>query len=321
MSPLRRPAGSALAGRLAARFAAGPLRYWLLLLFAGTAWGSTVVLAKLATAGGHHPLGLALWQALILVALLGARQAALRRPLPLSWRHAAFYLTCGLCGAVIPHTASFYAAQALPAGVLAIVLSTSPLMTAALAVALGSERATALRLLGLLLGLAGVVLLVAPDSSLPAPGLVAWVLVAALAPLCYAVEDNVIDLRMPRDCDAFGALLGFSLAATLVLAPLVWATGTGIDLTRRWGVAEAAMLAMALAHLFAYTSLIWLVIRAGPVFASQIGYVVTLSGIGWGMLVFAERHSGWVWAALLLLLLGVTLVKPRGETAGAHAGA
>lgn len=298
-------------GALRARFSAGPFRYWAVLVAAGLSWGSTVVLAKVATAAGHHPLGLALWQALILVLLLGLRQVLRRRPLPLSRRHWVFFGLCGLLGSAVPHAASFYAARELPAGVLAIVLATAPLMTTAIAIALRSERASPLRLAGLLLGLLGIVLLVAPEASLPGAGAAAWVLVAAIAPLTYAMEDNVIDRRMPADCDAFTALLGFSVAAAAMLAPVVFVTGTNLDFWSHWGLAEGAILLMALAHLFAYASLIWLIGRAGPVFASQIGYIVTLSGVAWGMLLLGERHSGWVWAALMLLMVGITLVRPR----------
>jgi drug/metabolite transporter (DMT)-like permease len=305
-----------LAARLGARFAAGPWRYWTLLVAAGISWGSTVVMAKVATAGGHHPLGLALWQALILVLLLGGRQLVVRTRLPLSPRHLVFYAVCGLLGAAVPHTASFYAARELPAGVLAIVLATSPIMTAAIAMALRTERASALRVAGLLLGLSGIVLLVAPEASLPGSGASLWILVAAVAPLSFASEDNVIDRRMPKDCDALSALLGFSIAASVMLLPVVWASGTNLDLWRPWGLAEGAIVLMAVAHLFAYGTLIWLIGRAGPVFASQIGYVTTLSGVAWGMLLLGERHSAWVWAALALLLLGITLVKPRDDTAG-----
>ena len=50
---------------------------------------------------------------------------------------------------------------------------------------------------------------------------------------------------------------------------------------------------------------------AGPVFASQTAYVITLAGVFWGMALLGERHSVYVWAALALMLLGLALVRPR----------
>jgi drug/metabolite transporter (DMT)-like permease len=61
----------------------------------------------------------------------------------------------------------------------------------------------------------------------------------------------------------------------------------------------------------AYFGFIWLIGHAGPVFASQVGYVVTASGVLLGMAIYDERHSAWVWAALALMFAGLALVKPR----------
>ena len=55
--------------------------------------------------------------------------------------------------------------------------------------------------------------------------------------------------------------------------------------------------------------------RAGPVFASQTAYVVTLSGVLWGMAIFSEAHSLWIWLSLLLMMVGLTLVRPRKAAA------
>ena len=47
------------------------------------------------------------------------------------------------------------------------------------------------------------------------------------------------------------------------------------------------------------------------VFATQTSYVVTGSGVLWAMLLLGEHFSGWVWAALAVMLIGVALVRPR----------
>ena len=57
----------------------------------------------------------------------------------------------------------------------------------------------------------------------------------------------------------------------------------------------------------------YVLMRAAPVFASQMGYVVTLAGIAWGIVIFGEQHSLWFWGALVLMMLGLTLVQPRKD--------
>ena len=50
---------------------------------------------------------------------------------------------------------------------------------------------------------------------------------------------------------------------------------------------------------------------AGPVFASQTAYVITLAGVAWGMILLEESHSLYIWSALLLTLAGIALVRPQ----------
>jgi len=59
---------------------------------------------------------------------------------------------------------------------------------------------------------------------------------------------------------------------------------------------------------------LYLIKSSGAVFASMSGYVITLSGVYWGMAFFDESHSSWVWAALLLMLAGMAFVTPRDTT-------
>jgi drug/metabolite transporter (DMT)-like permease len=53
--------------------------------------------------------------------------------------------------------------------------------------------------------------------------------------------------------------------------------------------------------------------KSGSVFASLVGYVITLAGVFWGMLFFGESHSIWVWAALVTMLVGMAMVTPREQ--------
>ena len=66
-------------------------------------------------------------------------------------------------------------------------------------------------------------------------------------------------------------------------------------------------------NVLAYGSFIYLIETSGPLFASQMAYVVTLAGVFWGMWLLAESHSYWVWAALLVMIAGLFLVQPKSE--------
>jgi drug/metabolite transporter (DMT)-like permease len=54
--------------------------------------------------------------------------------------------------------------------------------------------------------------------------------------------------------------------------------------------------------------------NSGPLFASQVAFLVTISGVLWGMLIFGETHSSWVWLSLVLMLIGMSLVSPKRKS-------
>ncbi len=295
-------------GRLAAQHLLWP---HFVVLLVGIVWGATFSLAKIATEGGAHPLGLSLWQGLLGGLLLMALAVVRRRPPRLSRRHLGFYLVCALLGTVLPGTLLFYAAPHLPAGVLSITVATVPMLTYAIIGGLSLERLSGRRLTGLFLGLGAILLLVGPESSLPSRDMVPWVLIAVLSAASYAAENVFIAERRPPGCDSLAIVAAMLVTASIVLLPLVLATGTFVSLAGPWGRVEWSILAMVAANAFSYALFFHLVGIAGAVFASQSAYTVTLSGVLWGMAIFGELHSAWVWAALLLMMGGLALVTPR----------
>jgi len=294
-----------------ARRARSTLWPFVLLLVMGIVWGSTFSLAKIATEGGAHPLGLSLWQGL-LGGILLLIICLLRRRLPvLSWHYAGFYLICGLLGTVLPGTLFFYAAPHVPAGILSITVATVPILTYVLTVPLKLDKLSVRRSLGILFGMLSVVLLVAPASSLPSREMVPWVLVAILASVFYASENLFVALKRPEGSDVLALVCGMLFMAALVLGPVVWATGTFVPLGLPWGPVEWSVIAMVAANAVAYSLFIHVASTAGPVFASQTAYTVTIAGVLWGMAIFGEQHSLWIWASLALMLGGLALVSPR----------
>lgn len=293
---------------------ATPFWAWAVLLFLGVVWGLTFSLAKIATEGGADPLGITFWQALLGALFLGAVAVARRRPLSAKPWALQIYAICGLLGTVVPGVLFFHAASRVPAGVLSITVTVVPILTFVLSALFGLDRFGFLRVLGVLLGALAVVLLVAPEQSLPGPGTAPWVLVACAASACYAAENLVIALRMPEGADPFMVTFGMFLAATAMLAPVVIATGSFVALAWPWGPVEWSIVGMAAVSALAYSGYIALIGHAGPVFASQVAYAVTLAGVLWGMVLFGERHSPWIWLSLALMLAGLALVVPRKRT-------
>jgi len=294
---------------------ARPLLAWIVLVSVGLGWGSGQLLSKLATTSGFHPLGMAFWQTAIGIVLFTGALLASGQRLPLTRRHLAFYLVCGLIGTALPHTLSFAAIRHLPVGVQSIVLSSVPMMTLLLSLPLGLDRAEPRRLIGLGLGLVAVLIIAAPDAGLPDPDQAAWILLPVLVSLSYAAENVYIARARPAGTGALQVMCGLTWGSALLITPATIAAGGWVAPTGA-GTAELALIATSVVHVFCYLGLVWLIGHAGPVFAAQVGYVVTGAGVAWGMVVLGERHSPWVWAALALMLTGLALVRPRRAGAG-----
>jgi drug/metabolite transporter (DMT)-like permease len=284
---------------------------WAVLLFIGVIWGVTFSLAKLVTEAGAHPLGVSWWQAVIGGALACGYCIVRKRMPSFSARHIAFYIVCGILGTAVPGTMFFYAAPHIPAGVISITIATVPMLTFALAMPLGLEHFDAKRLIGIVLGIVSVLLIVGPETSLPDPGMTFWVLMCIIGSACYALENLWISVKRPKGSDAFTILAGMLLAAALMLLPVVVVVDAFVPLSSTPGIIEYGTLGMAVINTVSYGLFIFLVTTAGPVFASQTAYLVTLSGILWGIAIFSEQHSWWIWTALLVMLAGLALVRPR----------
>jgi drug/metabolite transporter (DMT)-like permease len=288
-----------------------PLLPLALLVVLGSLWGFAFSLVKIATVSGVPPLALVFWQSLgagsILLAVTRARGAV---P-PLSRAILFYAFGTGLLGLALPSTNAAAALGHIPAGLMAVIVAVSPLATAVFSRALGIERLGRWRAGGLLLGLAGALLIMLPRASLPTPEVAHWALIAFATPLLYAGCNVFIARFRPGGVDSVALAAGMLLAAMLCLGPVMLATGSWHPLWRDFGAGEAAVLGQMAITALAYVIWFEVVRLAGPVFSSQVGYIVTATGLAWAMLLFGERYSLWVWAAVLLIAAGIALVARR----------
>jgi len=281
------------------------------LLATGLSWGATVSLATLATADGHHPMSIALWNAGIGLVILSALLLLRGKRPPLDRRWLIFYAVTGLIGTAAPHTLTFFAADNLPAGPRAVVYALIPMMTLLGGVLIGLERARLKRFAGLLVGFLAVGLMIDPNFRAAGPDHVFWMLCALAAVACYAVENLYVAKRRPPHVDTPTMLWGVTFASTLWLAPALAAADLPILPPRAIDRDEIALIAMAALHLGAYGGLFFMIQRAGAVFASQVSYIVTPAGVLWGLVLLDESLSLRVALATGLVLIGLSLIRPN----------
>jgi len=228
-------------------------------------------------------------------------------------KHVLFFAIIAFGGTLIPNFFSYIAAYHLPGGVLSLVIAMVPIFSLLIALTFGIERFVWARMVGVFLGAIAVAFLVLPESSLPDPSKVFFVFVALIAPLFYGIEGNYLMLKKPADTGPIATLFGASVFGLLVSFPIALASGKAINPLNGIGAPELALTLSGILHVVAYVGYVWLVSKAGSVFASQVAYIVTPAGIFMSILILGERPSIYIWTALLVLMIGLVLVQPNSK--------
>jgi drug/metabolite transporter (DMT)-like permease len=244
------------------------------------------------------------------MAAQGQRLPPLKHP---AWR---VYAAIGLLGMAIPFALFAFSAQRLPSAINAICNGASPIFTGLLAHAfIASDRLTGRKAAGVMLGFAGLVVLVLPrfaeGMTLETMGLIA----ALVGAFLYAVA-NVLT----RNAPAVPATAG-SLMMCLWAAPVATALAAGLEPLPPWPPLSSLLAVLALGVIstaLATIGYVFLIHRRGPLFMSMGIYLAPAWATGLGMLALGERPGWSAFAALALILGGVALVtfaRPQAGTA------
>jgi drug/metabolite transporter (DMT)-like permease len=291
-----------------------PLFPYFLILTAGVLWGGTFSLALIATADGTHPMALTTWQ-VILSALLFLVVCLVSKVPVFSFRRLHYYVVIAIIGIVAPDLLYYFGAPHLNAGILSITVSTVPLFTYAIMWAMRYEPLVLKRAIGILLGMVAILLLVLPDQGLSSEDANLWILLVVLCAVSYAVETVYISEGIAHDLDIRELLCGSNIVAAIFLIPTTSWMGVGVPVSWVLSPAGMAISTIALISTVAYMMFFYTIKSAGPVFASQSAYVVTISGVLWGILIFSEVHTIWLWLSVVVMMAGLALVTP-GERSG-----
>jgi len=280
-----------------------------MLFLVSIAFAMTFVFNRLATTNGVPLIPYVSWQALggalILLITCGVRGEFPK----LSPKYFRVYFLTGMFNVCLPIFVLSLVAPRVPSGILSLGLMLIPLMIYAFALLLGMDRFSWVRLIGILLGLAGVLLVLLPKASLPSRDMVEWVVLGLVAPLCYALGVILMAWLEAPAAKSLQLACGLLIAAALTMAAVMagmrdWWFFDGRFATGHWAVIGAmANQAVMLVLVFE------IIKRAGPVFFSTSNYIATLVGVGLGIFFFGDSHSLWIWAALLLMFIGLFCVN------------
>ena len=287
-----------------------PVDYGLLFLLAAI-WGGAFLVIKVAVAtippwtivAGRLVLGAA-----VLLAFVWLTGRRLPRD-PALWRS---FIVVAAVGNLIPFFLIAWGEITIDSGLAAILMATMPLTTALLAhVYTRDERLSVLRFAGVLLGLAGIVVLVGPGVIAGLGREVLAQLALTGAACCYAVASVYTRtsglVTLPPAVSGAGVLVCaavMSLPFSLVI-DRPWTLAPSSE--SLWALLVLALLCTAAAYIIFFR----LVAAAGATFLSLINYLIPVFGVVWGALLLGEALGLRALAALGLILVGVAFTQIR----------
>lgn len=270
----------------------------------GAIWGSSFLFMRIAAA----PLG-----PLALVEIRLALGAAVlmpflwreRRRFPL--RRWPFLALTGTINAAIPFLLFAWGAERAPAGIGAICNALTVPFTVLIGAVVLREHIGWRRMLALVMGFAGIVVLVSGKTS--GSDLARAVAAGCTAAFLYGIGVHMVRRRLGDLPPMALAAATLGCAALLVLPFALWQWPGRVDDMRVWGAATTlGILCTGIAYAVYYQ----LIQRIGSGPAATVTYLVPAFGVAWAWLVLGEPVTPTMVVACALILVSVAVLQRAG---------
>jgi drug/metabolite transporter (DMT)-like permease len=223
-------------------------------------------------------------------------------------QHWKLTLVVGVLNSAIPFACYSYALLSITTGLSSILNATVPLFGAVIAWAWLKDRPHGSRILGLLIGFAGVALLAwdkasfKPDASGLSTG---WaVLACLLATICYGIAASFTK-RFMAGVPSLVSATGSQLSAAVVLVPLAaWTWPDHAVSNQAW----LAMIALGvLCTGVAYFLYFRIIERAGPAKALSVTFAIPVFAVFYGVVLLGETVTPWMLVCGAVIIVGTAL--------------
>lgn len=292
------------------RIPTGPLSEVALVVL----WSSGFVGAELGARAGANPLTLLGWRFTLLALLLAAVHVVRRRPLPTRQAWGRQVVLGLLCQAAYLGLVFGGVSHGVPGGTAALVAALQPLLVATVAGRLLGERSTPVMWVGLLLGLAGVALVVSGDlGTSDAP---AWAYALPVLGMLCLGSGTLLErrIRPPEDLLETIAMQAVVTAVTLMGLALAFGRATPPASLGFW---RAVLWLIVLASLGGYVMYVFVARRQGATVVSTLLYLTPPTTMLWVFLMFGVPVTVLGAAGLVVSGVGVTLALRGRRPAGA----
>jgi drug/metabolite transporter (DMT)-like permease len=290
------------------------------LIALGAIWGASFMLIKISVAEIPPVVLVAVRLALASAVLVGILYA---RGLRMPWggRIWVDFFAVGTLGLALPFLLISWGQQLIPSSLTAILNAAVPLFSAVLAYFWQrEERLSGMRILGLMIGFAGVMTAVGFDTLSTGSGTLIGGLAVIAATFCFALA-GLYSRRAFRGMSPLVPATGQLLVGALVMAPLALLSGAGpMQMPSIRAIAALVALAVVCTAL-AYILLYWLLDQLGATRSSMVTYLIAPFGLVYGALLLGEEIHGAALAGLALVLAGIVIANRPARPASMPVGA
>ena len=282
-----------------------PLRVVAAYVSVALIWGSTWGAIKIGVTD-VPPFVFAFARAVAVASVLTIIALALRQPFPRGRRTLVIATIVGLINIGLTWAIIFWSEQFVPSGLVAVFGSAAPVWTALLAhFMVKGDRLSVLKIVGLVLGLGGTVLLIgAPDAADGTAGLIATGMLAIM-PITWAIA-AILQSRFLTKVAPIPTVAVGTWASALLLAPLAL-----VQLPQGAHWTLASVLAFVWLTLFgtcfAMVVSLWLYRKLRPTTITLIQVVVPAEAILIGTLWLGEPVSIRMLGGAALVVAAVAL--------------
>ena len=275
-----------------------------LLLMLAIMWSSSFTVIKV---GVEHlpPATFAMLRVAIGALVLYGWLKIRRLPLPTEPRLWWSFFLIGVFGNAFPFVLINWGEQEIASGLAAILIAAMPLAALVLGRIFSDEIFNVRRLIGVLVGFAGVVMVIGPQDLLTLGDNALRQLAVAVAAVSYAVA-GILVRKLPVARPAqHGA--GVLIASTAVLLPASLIADQPWTLSYNADALAASISLGVFPTAIATILLIVVIASRGVTFLSLNNYLIPVLGVIWGYWFLSEPISGDKLGALALILAGIAI--------------
>ena len=282
-------------------------KHWIAFIGLGLIWGSSFLWIKIAVQE-MGPNTLVAYR--VLFGLLFGIVVVLfqRAKWPSTFKEWLPLLVLGLTNIAIPFFLISWGEQVIDSGVASILDATVPLFTILVAhFLLHDDKMTVPKVLGLLMGFAGVVVLMSKDIGASSGSLLGQAAVI-VASVFYAAS-SIIARKYTEDTPAIFRSVGPLVSATAVMWLATFVVESPVKVPTLPLIWVALLWLGILGSGFAFILLYYLIHEIGPTRATMVTYLFPLSGVTLGVLFLHEQLTWQVATGAVLIILSLVVAN------------